>query len=188
MKVGKAYKPFRLSEDIVTLYNPSPEYTKQEAYDDADFPLTGGGREQHVFEVDCQWSAGAEMEMLTIQPQEKRQIVRSAADLFVDKFGHRGLVILDDFPSEYDAALEGLSKALVFWTERGSEELMKTKLRVGLTDVEFQRMRMVYRSWYVNEAKERRIRQALEDLKSGEIHGESTEDMEPTSYSDISTS
>lgn len=158
-----------ISEKSFYAFNPLPAIT------DADVLARAGLDELMTavaplpFHFSWKYGGTNETEIVQYPPQEMSLLRQSECADFVKRFAEEGLVILED-PNDTKEVktktIEGLVKALAFWTSRGKKKLVELRKLHGYSREDMEDYRYDHWVYYANQAKADFISDSLKVLRA----------------------
>lgn len=153
----------------VTIFNPLPQTKMGELMEAVDYYPPATDPDDFAFTLDYIWAAGsAEQELLRIEPGEKVEGIqaKTAVNLVGTSLKDKGLVLLEEGADERRAAIDGLTRALNFYRERGTTQIRKYRRVHGLTKEEMEFHKVDTAPYFLNEAKADAIEEELKRLRT----------------------
>lgn len=164
--IGKSRGRRERPETLVTLMNPNPETLISEVYERAGVRRVRV-KDGAVFALEVQIGTDpTDREKLELQPGETLDLVAAkAADAIAEK-GHRGLCILN--PADpYQSMIDGLTRAVDFWSVWGDEALIKFQTFRGHTERELEVLKNKdYAPFLLNRAKTEIVLEEIDRLNA----------------------
>lgn len=161
-----------ISEKIVYAYNPLPNVKDQELLDMAGLSELFTAATRSPFAFTWKYSSGLTGETIELLPGDFIPLRSSEAREFLQSTNAQELgmcvvetATLDDKRTR-ELAIAALQKALTFYHEGGTKQLINQRKRHSYSEAEMAEQRGFYHPYYLNQAKEQVVRARIAELKA----------------------
>jgi hypothetical protein len=151
-----------LNENMATVMNPLPDIPEKAIIEQTGIIRRPNG--EFGFDLEYQWSVGAEKEFLRMKPGESRILPLSVARSIHKALRHRGFAYVYTGEDPQVKALEALEEAWAFYMNRGPEQLRGVMARHGYKPEDLPEIKRKFAPYLLNETRAKLIRAHIEKL------------------------
>lgn len=152
-----------LNENMATVLNPLPDIPERTVIAQTGIIRRPNG--EFGFELEYQWSVGAEKEFLRLKPGESKILPLSVARSIHKALRHRGFAVVYTGEDPLAKSIEALEEAWAFYMNRGPEQLRGLMARHGYKAEDMPEIKRKFAPYLLNETRAKLIRAHIEKLE-----------------------